>query len=254
MAASARSVLITGASSGLGAGMAKAFAAHGCDLFLTARRVDLLEQVKSEIERTSPRARVVVHPLDVTDHDAVFDVFAKAAAELGGLDRIVVNAGIGKGARVGSGRFAANRDTAVTNFVAGIAQCEAAMEQFYRQGNGHLVVMSSVTARRGLPGPMNVYAATKAALAHLAEGIRADIKAKKLPIKVSTIRPGYIESEMQDRTRRRHPLLVDAATGAEALVATIESEVKDACVPWWPWTFFELVLRFAPHPLLKRIL
>lgn len=247
-------VLITGASSGLGAGMAKAFAERGCDLVLTARRLELLEKVKSEIEQKSPRTRVTMHQLDVNDHDAVFEVFAKSAAEMGGLDRIVVNAGIGKGGRIGSGRFAANRDTVLTNFVAGLAQCEAAMEIFYRQGSGHLVLMSSVTAVRGLPGPMNVYAATKAALAHLAEGIRSDVKAKKVPIKVSTIRPGYIESEMQDRTGRRHPLLVEAATGAEALVRDIEREVKDACVPWWPWTFFASVLRFAPDSLVKSIL
>ncbi|QTJ70530.1 SDR family oxidoreductase (plasmid) [Rhodococcus sp. ZPP] len=247
-------VLITGASSGLGAGMAKAFAARGCDLVLTARRLELLEKVKAEIEQQSPGRRVLMHQLDVTDHDAVFEVFAKSAAEMGGLDRIVVNAGIGKGGRVGSGRFAANRDTALTNFIAGIAQCEAAMELFYRQGTGHLVVMSSVTAGRGLPGPMNVYAATKAALAHLAEGIRSDVKAKQVPIKVSTIRPGYIESEMQDRTGKRHPLLVEASAGAASLVRAIEREVEDACVPWWPWTFFELVLRFAPDSLVKRIL
>ncbi len=64
--------------------------------------------------------------LDVDDHDAVFAVFDDLATALDGIDRIVVNAGIGKGAQIGTGRLDANRETAMTNFVSALAQCEAA--------------------------------------------------------------------------------------------------------------------------------
>lgn len=91
-------ILITGASSGLGAGMARAFAAKGRDLALCARRVDRLEGLKAELTQRYPSISVAVAELDVDDHDRVPEVFAALAAELGGLDRVIVNAGIGKGA------------------------------------------------------------------------------------------------------------------------------------------------------------
>jgi short-subunit dehydrogenase len=91
--------LITGASSGLGAEMARQLAARGHDLALCARRTDRLDELAVQVTTAHPAARVSVKALDVTDHDAVFRVFDEFAEELGGLDRVVVNAGIGKGAR-----------------------------------------------------------------------------------------------------------------------------------------------------------
>lgn len=66
--------------------------------------------------------------------------------ELGGLDRVIVNAGVGKGRPIGPGRFAVNLQTASTNFTAALAQCEAAVEIFHQQRAGHLVVISWVPA------------------------------------------------------------------------------------------------------------
>ena len=111
-----RNILITGASSGLGAEMARQFAAKGHNLALTARRTDRLEALRAELAASCPQAKVLIHSLDVTDHDRVFEVFRAVDAELP-LDRVVVNAGLGKGAPLGTGRFDANRDTALTNFV-----------------------------------------------------------------------------------------------------------------------------------------
>src|SRR3546814_20690226 len=76
---------------------------------------------------------------------------------------------------LGTGYFHANRKTAETNFVAALAQCEAAMEIFRAQNDGHLVVISSMSAMRGMPRNLTTYAATKAGVAALAEGIRADL-------------------------------------------------------------------------------
>ena len=142
-------VLITGASSGLGEGMARLFAAKGHNLALCARRVDRLDELRGSLVEAHPGVRVSTRALDVNDHDQVFEVFRAFADDLGSLDRVIVNAGLGKGARIGSGRFDANRQTAMTNFVAALAQCEAAMEIFYRANAGHLVVISSISAMRG---------------------------------------------------------------------------------------------------------
>lgn len=243
-------ILITGASSGLGAEMARQFAGRGHDLALCARRADRLDALRDEILARHPDRRVVVRPLDVDDHDAVFVVFRELATELDGLDRVIVNAGLGKGAAVGTGRFDANKQTITTNLVSGLAQCEAAMEHFRATGRGHLVVVSSVSAVRGLPRTMTAYAASKAGIATVAEGIRAEMIGS--PIKVTTLFPGYIESEMNERVAQRTPLTASTTDGVRAMVRAIEREVAQAVVPPWPWRPLAAVLRRAPLRVLRR--
>ena len=249
-----KNVLITGASSGLGAGMARILAAKGHHLALTARRVDRLEALRDELLAADPGIEVVVHELDVNDHDQVFAVFKQAIADLGGLDRVIVNAGLGKGGRIGTGKFYANKETAETNFVAALAQCEAAMEHFYERKSGHLVVLSSMSAMRGMPSSMTTYAATKAAIAHLAEGIRSDlINRKGHDIKVTTLFPGYIASEMNEGVQQETRMMVDTETGCKALVKVIEREVVDAAVPTWPWAPLGQVMKHAPLSIVRRM-
>lgn len=244
-------ILITGASSGLGAEMARQFAAMGRDLALCARRLPRLEKLRAEIQAAHPSARVVIQALDVTDHDAVFRVFDDLADSLGGLDRVIVNAGLGKGARIGTGRFDANRDTIATNLVAGLAQCEAAMQHFRAANAGHLVVISSMSAMRGMPGTLTAYAASKAGIAALAEGIRADVLGS--PIKVSTIYPGYIRSEMNDQVAGSTPLMADTESGVRSIVRAIERESAEAAVPPWPWVPLGAVMRHAPLRVIRRL-
>ncbi len=246
-----KNVLITGASSGLGAEMARQLAARGHDLALAARRLDRLEQLKAEITAAHPDRRVEVRALDVTDDDAVFDVVRGFRADLGTLDRVVVNAGLGKGAPLGTGRYDANKQTAVTNFVAALAQTEAAMEVFRDQGEGHLVMISSMSAMRGMPGAMTTYAATKAGVAHLAEGLRLELLGTR--IKVSVIYPGFIASEMNDGNASGTPLMVSTEKGVRAMVEAIEKEKDSACVPPLPWAPMSLVMKHAPLPVLRRL-
>ena len=251
-----KTILITGASSGLGAEMARQFADRGHDLALCARRLDRLEELRAEIMTAHPGRRVDVRALDVTDDDQVFAVFRAfrdaAAADGRTVDRVVVNAGLGKGAPLGTGGYAANRQTAMTNFVAALAQCEAAMEIFRAQDAGHLVMISSMSAVRGMPRSMTTYAATKAGAAHLAEGLRTELYGT--PIKVSVIYPGYIASEMNDQAPAEQPLMVSTEKGVRAIVAAIEKEKPSAAVPALPWAPLSVVMRHAPLPVLRRLI
>jgi len=245
-----QNILITGASSGLGEGMAREFAAMGRNLALCARRVERLVELKAELEAKHPGVKVLVRPLDVNQHDQVFEVFRAFKQDLGQIDRVIVNAGLGKGQPIGKGRFDANLQTAQTNFIAALAQCEAAVEIFRAQNSGHLVSISSMSAMRGLPRNLTTYAATKAGLAALTEGIRADLL--RTPIKVTTIFPGYIETELSSKSART-PLMVDTASGCRALVAAIEREPAKACVPSWPWTLVGWYMRNAPLGWIARM-
>ncbi len=236
-------ILITGASSGLGREMARQFAAKGRNLALCARRLDLLEALRDELLTINPNIEVVVQALDVRAYDAVFRVFEHCDQALGGLDRVIVNAGIGKGQPLGSGAFNANRQTAETNFVAALAQCEAAMAIFRRRNAGHLVTVSSIAALRGLPGTAAVYSASKAALATLTEALRADTR--NTPIAVSCLYPGFILTDI-NRDLKRAPFRVDVENGTRALVRAIEREKPKAYVPAWPWAPLGQLLKILP--------
>lgn len=242
--------LITGASSGLGAEMARQLAAKGEDLALCARRTERLEEIKAEIAAAHPERRVEVRAVDVNAEDQVFAGFRAFAADFGHVDRVVVNAGIGKGAPLGTGRPDANRDTATTNFVAAVTQTEAAMEVFRAQGRGHLVMVSSMSAMRGMPKATATYAATKAGIAHLAEGLRMELHGSD--IKVTVLYPGYINSEMNPEGTKA-PFIVSTEKGVAAMVDAIVKEKGRANVPAWPWAPLGVAMRHLPLPVARKL-
>lgn len=245
-----QNILITGASSGLGYTMAKMYAAQGRNLALCARRVERLHELRDQIRQEHPSVTVSVRALDVNDHEQVFEVFKAFAKDLGHLDRVIVNAGMGKGASLGTGHFQANKQTAVTNFVSAIAQCEAALELFRAQNHGHLVTVSSISAVRGFRRAMTVYAATKAALTTLSEGIRIDLL--NTPIKVTTIHPGFIRSEINEKVKNT-PFMVDTETGVKAMLKAIEKEGGNAYVPAWPWWLMSKLMKIAPLSMMAKM-
>lgn len=247
-----KTVLITGASSGLGAAMARKFAYLGYDLAICARRLDRLDSLKAELE-AEYGVTVYTAKLDVTQHEEVFTVFRDFAKRAGGLHRIIVNAGVGDSRVIGHGRFNINKATAETNFISALAQCEAAMEIFRAQNFGHLVAISSMSAVRGLPRHLTTYAAAKAALAHLAEGIRADTIKEKLPIKVSTIYPGYVRTDLNIGAKYL-PFEVEEEEGADVIVKAIEAYVDEAYVPAWPWLPIGLGMKHLPLKLITKFL
>src|SRR3984885_9471787 len=242
-------ILITGASSGLGAGMARAFAAKGRDLALCARRTDRLDELKAELAQRYPDVKVAVAALDVNDHEQVPKVFAELSDELGGIDRVIVNAGIGKGAKLGSGKSWANKATIETNLVAALVQIETALEMFTKSGSGHLVLISSVLGATGVPGVKAAYAASKAGIRSLGESLRAEYHTG--PIKISVMEPGYIESEMTAKSTSTL-FMVDNETGVKALVDAIEREPGRAVVPRWPWALLVQLMRVLPPSQAKR--
>jgi short-subunit dehydrogenase len=249
-----KNTLITGASSGLGAGMAKELAAKGNNLALCARRTDRLEALKEELLAINPNITVLVKALDVTQFDDVFSVTEAFDAEFKaatgrGLERYIANAGVGaEGETVGKGKFEQNKRIIDINFTAVLAQAEAAMGLFRERGKGHLVIVSSMSAMRGQRGMLATYAATKAAVAHLAEGLRADCM-RKPGIKVTTLYPGYIKTELTGDNDKL-PFIIEADKGCKLLVKEIEAEVDEACVPAWPWKPVGFLMRNLP---LKQV-
>lgn len=244
-------IIITGASSGLGLGMAEIFASKGHTLVLCARRIDRLQSIKSDLEARFPQSTVYIYELDVNQYERVDQVFQQAKQITGYIDRIIVNAGIGRGQPIGSGKPKANLATAQTNFVAALMQLESAMKIVKEQNDGHVVAISSISAFHGLPNAQTVYAATKAGLSALMEGLRVELVHS--PITLTTIHPGYIRTDINNFAASL-PFEVDVKTGSMAIVKAIEKRKAEACVPGWPWTLISWLLKFLPLALTSRML
>ena len=241
-------VVITGASSGLGAEMARQFAALGYDLGLCARRTERLAVLADEIHTATQRL-VQTASLDVTDLEAVNAVFHGFADSFGSIDRIIVNAGISGGSPIGTRNAQANYDIVQTNIAGALAQCEAALEIFRKQGRGHLVLLSSMAGLRGLLGYRTVYAASKAAVASLGEGLRSE----RIPgVDITVVYPGLIRSEISAHLEGNR-MMVDTADGVRAIVAAIEKRRANAYVPPWPYAAVAAVLRFAPLSVVRGL-
>jgi hypothetical protein len=244
-----RTVLITGASSGIGHALAVELAARGYDLALVARRLEALEQLAQEIRQRHPDRRIELRRLDVTDYDQVPTAVAELATALGGLDVVIANAGVASSGPIGHGHAQADRGVIETNLLGAMATIDAAVALFQRQGRGQIVAISSVAAFRGLPGSAS-YSASKAAIATYMDALRAELY--DTPIKVTTLYPGYIDTPLNEHIHRR-PFLISLDKGAALIADKIERGVKTSTIPTYPWNVLAWILRILPASRLAKM-
>jgi NADP-dependent 3-hydroxy acid dehydrogenase YdfG len=189
-----RSVVVTGASSGIGVATARAFAAAGAHVVLAARREDRLRSLAGELEVAG--AKVAVAVTDMRVEDDIVRLFATARERFGGVDVLVNNAGLGRAAPLSSAPSAAWREMLEVNVLGlSIATREAITDMDRRGVAGHIVHVSSMAGHR-IPGPgSGMYAATKFAVRALTEGLRQELRARQSRIRVSCLSPGYVDTE-----------------------------------------------------------
>jgi NADP-dependent 3-hydroxy acid dehydrogenase YdfG len=205
--------MITGASSGIGRGLALALAARGEMIVAVARRKELLDTLVLEIEARGGRALAV--QCDVTDLEQVRAAYSAGTQAFGTIDRIVANAGGGKRNPVEDFRADAIAGMLTLN-VASAANCiEVVLPAMLARGSGHIVLMSSLAARRGLPRATG-YSAAKAAMTALGEGLRAELKPRG--IDVTVLMPGFVEAK---ESRKPRPFEVPLSEAAERMAVAI---------------------------------
>lgn len=225
-------VFITGASSGIGAALARHYAQQGATLGLVARRRPLLEQLAAGLPHCE---RHRIYPLDVTDHAALATAAADFIATNGGADVVIANAGISQGTLTEYAEDLAVFErivaTNVTATVATFAPFIAAMKQQAQAGSRacRLVGIGSVAGIRGLPGA-GAYSASKAAVRSYCESLRVELRASG--IKVVTIAPGYIDTPMTQVNDYPMPFLMPVEKFAARAVAAIGAGVSYRVIPW----------------------
>jgi NAD(P)-dependent dehydrogenase (short-subunit alcohol dehydrogenase family) len=243
-----KSILITGASSGIGRAVACEMARRGYSLALASQRVDQINELKAEIEQQCGPPAVVVRGLDVTNYDDVYRAVDEVADALGGLDIVFANAGVGLGERVGRGDFEKARRTIEVNLIGAIATVDAAAAHFLKKGKGHIVGTSSVAAFRGMPRS-SAYSASKAGLAVYLEAVRAELYRKN--IDVTVLYPGYIDTPLNNMLPNR-PFLISVEKGAAIIARLIEKRVKSSTVPVYPWNIVGRLLKILPTGTISK--
>jgi hypothetical protein len=242
-----KSILITGASRGLGEGMARQFAARGYKLALTARSQESLQDLAATLQGQA--AQVITKTLDVTDFGAITGVLQECSREFGGLDIVIANAGVAFNTPSGKGHFEDMRTTIDVNLTGAIATAEAAIELFREQGRGQLVGITSVAAVRGMRG-QGAYSASKAGFGKYLESLRCETAGEAITI--TELAPGFIDTDL-NRSVPSRPFLVDAEKGTGIMADLIERRVGFRYVPPWPWTLVAQVLKLLPNSILRKM-
>jgi len=231
-----RRVLVTGASSGIGAALARAFALEGAVVGLTARRTDRLEAVLADCRTTSPSS--TSWTLDLSVPEAPEQLAERAVADLGGVDVLVNNAGIPK--RRMASALTVEEVEAVNrlNLLAPMRLTLALLPAMVEQGWGRLVTISSVAARLSPPGE-SAYAASKAGLAAFDECLAAELWGSG--VTVHLINPGVIDTELYE-VPDNDPSFADVeALPPEAVVEpTLRAMRTGALETWVPEWFADV--------------
>jgi len=233
--------MITGASSGIGKGIALEIAARGANVGLLARREELLNEIVAEIEKRNVKA--VSAAADVRDIKAVKEAADRFRSELGPIDVLIANAGIGTANHaIGlTPEHAAN--VIGINVLGAVNSVAAVMPEMVERGQGRLVAISSLAAYRGL-AKSAAYCASKAALSAYFESLRIDLR--HMGVGVTIIHPGFIKTDLTAGRHAKMPYLMELDYGVKKIVSAIERGKKIYAFPWKLATIVRATMLMPP--------
>lgn len=220
-----RRVFITGASSGIGAELARAYAAQGATLGLVARRQQALEALVAGLP-----GEHAIYVADVAEPAQVAAAARDFIERYGVPDLVIANAGVSAGTLTGErADFAAFERVVRTNLFGMVSSFQPFVVPMRRARAGHLVGISSVAGVRGLPGS-GAYSASKAAVSRYLESLRVEMRGTG--VRVSEIRPGYIRTPMTEVNTYHMPFILDVDDAVARFVRAIARAPARATIPW----------------------
>jgi short-subunit dehydrogenase len=242
--AEAQRVFITGASSGIGESLARAYAARGATLGLVARRAERLEGLAGSLGTT-----VATWSADVRDADALATAAREFTGRFGAPDVVIANAG------VSAGNLTELADDVETvqwildvNVVGMVKTFQPFLEAMRARGAGTLVGIASVAGIRGLPGA-GAYSASKAATISYLESLRVELRGSG--VKVVTIAPGYIRTPMTAKNPYAMPFMLEADEAVRRFLRAIDAGMSYTVIPWQMGVVATL-LRLLPNAVFDR--
>ena len=239
-------VFITGASSGIGAALAREFASRGAHLGLLARRGDALDALIAQLPGSHRR-----YAVDVTDRARLIEAAREFEAARGGVDVVIANAGISSGALTECPEdLPVFERILATNLLAAVDTFHPFVAPMRARGRGTLAAIASVAGVRGVPGA-GAYCASKAALITYCESLRVELRGSG--VRVVTIAPGFIDTAMTKANPYPMPFLMDADRFARQAAQAILAGTSYRVIPW-QMAWLARVLRIVPNRVFDRIM
>ena len=202
-----KKIWITGASSGIGKALAEKFASEGWRVAVSARRKEILDEMANNENISS-------YPLDVTNQNQINEVSSKIINDFGSLDLCVFSSGTYDPKLEQEINIKQNKFVMETNFF-GVLYCIKSVEKYFKdKKNGHISIVSSIAAYRGLPNSSG-YGPSKAALTNLAESLYFDFK--KYNVRISLVSPGFIKTPLTDKNEFPMPFIKSPEYAAEKM-------------------------------------
>ncbi|MGV3623182.1 MAG: SDR family NAD(P)-dependent oxidoreductase [Archangium sp.] len=225
MSAPWKTALLTGASSGLGRGLAVWLAKRDVKVYAAARRLDALQKLKDEVGDN-----IVPLKLDVGRADETFETVKQLDVDVGGFDLVIANAGVGEDTRPKKLKWESVRSMIDVNVTGATATLCAPLPAMVERKRGHLVGISSLAGLIPLP-QSSAYCATKAYLAMFLESLRLDVA--KYGIHVTSIHPGFVKSEMTAKNKPGSmPFLLETDDAVERMGRAMLRKTKTYTFPW----------------------
>lgn len=240
--------IIVGASSGIGAALARRLASEGYSLALLARRGNLLAALCEEINARAGEVRAISYVHDVTDYASVPGLLQEITATLGGLDLFIYNAGILLPSGMKHFEFEKDRHVTEVNYLGALAWLNPVAGMFHRLKAGQIVGISSVAGERGRVGNPS-YNASKAALTCFLESLRNRLTRRG--VHVLTVKPGYVLSDMTEGRKNLY-FAISSEQAAANICKAIHShrQVIYTASIWW---LVMLVVRNIPSIIFRRL-
>lgn len=236
-------IWIIGASSGIGAALAKDLALRGATLALSARRKEALETLKASLGEQHK-----IFALDITDAEMVTRTAQAIRAAFGRIDRVIFLAAAYTPMKLTELDIAVTRQMIETNLMGAFHAVDAVLPILKEQQRGQIALCGSVAGYTGLPGGQP-YSATKAAIINLAESLRAELPAT---MDVKLISPGFVRSELTDKNDFNMPMIISAEQAATAIAEGLQGSAFEIHFPK-KFTLLLKFIRLLPYSLMFLI-
>jgi short-subunit dehydrogenase len=225
---STSAIVITGASDGIGKSMAYEFAKQGARIGLVARRKELLESLAKEL-RSLGSPEVLVEAVDVTDFAAQRAALERFEVSFGGITHLILNAGVGARTNPFKDMWDDVKKCLDVNLMAALNAAEWMKPKMVARKSGTIAGVSSIAAYRGLPDS-GAYSTSKAALTTYLESLRVDTA--KYGVRVLTIAPGYIRTELTKKNKGAMPFLMDVDQAGQVFARGVLAGKRVIVAPW----------------------
>jgi len=240
--------IIIGASSGIGAALARRLAHEGYTLALLARRNDLLRSLCNEINQSHGETRTLSYVHDVTDYESVPELLRKIVADLGGLDLVVYVAGVNHPPGMHNYNFEGDREMIEVNLMGAVAWLNPAAAMFQSAKAGQIVGISSVAGDRGRVGNPS-YNTSKAGLTTYLEALRNRLT--RHGVNVLTVKPGFVQTDMLKAVQKAmFPIAPEKAAGD---IWTAMRKRKQQIYTPAMWGIIMFVVRNIPSVVFRRM-